>query len=90
MRCRLIVSGRVQGVCYRFRCRDVALGLGLRGFVRNRPDGTVEVVAEGDKTGLDKLIEWCKKGPPAASVEDVRIKMERKNEFSEFSIQAGH
>jgi len=68
-RVHIIVYGRVQGVFFRAWMEDRALELGLKGWVRNNPDGTVEVVAEGDEKDLEVLISWCRKGPPDARVE---------------------
>ncbi len=69
VRCRVIVWGRVQGVFYRDTCEWVAAGLGVRGWVRNRADGSVEVVAEGSREAVDQLLGWCRKGPPRARVD---------------------
>ncbi len=65
------VRGRVQGVFYRAFVETRAKELKLTGYVRNRPDGTVEVRAEGERQKLEKLVEYLKKGPPAARVTDV-------------------
>jgi acylphosphatase len=73
VRCRVIVSGRVQGVFFRDTCRSVARSLGLAGWVRNRDDGTVEVVAEGSRENVGALVDWCREGPPRASVVDLDI-----------------
>lgn len=70
-RLHLVVSGRVQGVFYRQSTADAAAGLRLRGFVRNLPDGRVEVVAEGARAALEALLAFCRRGPPAARVEGV-------------------
>ena len=67
-RWRLIVVGRVQGVVYRASCCRQAMALGLGGWVRNRPDGSVELEAEGTPTRLNDLLVWCEKGPAAAQV----------------------
>ena len=67
---RCIVSGRVQGVFYRDSTRRKAVELGLVGTVRNLPDGSVEVVAEGPVGALEALLQWCRMGPPAAEVKD--------------------
>jgi acylphosphatase len=69
----VIVSGRVQGVWYRESCRRQALGLGVRGWVRNAPDGTVEAGLEGDADAVDTLIAWMRVGPPHARVTDVVV-----------------
>ncbi|MCA9673306.1 MAG: acylphosphatase [Myxococcales bacterium] len=67
----LRISGRVQGVFYRASARDKALSLGLRGWVRNRRDGSVELVAAGDDEALARLAAWCERGPPSARVDIV-------------------
>lgn len=68
---RCYVSGRVQGVYYRGSTRERARELGLRGYVRNLPDGRVEVVACGEVEALDCLCAWLRDGPPHAAVAEV-------------------
>ncbi len=68
---RFLVSGRVQGVCFRAGTREQALALGLRGVARNLADGRVEVIACGDRQAIDVLERWLQRGPPAAQVERV-------------------
>lgn len=70
---RFIVSGRVQGVFYRVSAQRQATALGLDGWVRNLPDGSVEVLARGEEAVLVALQEWLWQGPPQAEVTDVRI-----------------
>lgn len=65
------VRGRVQGVGYRQACRQTARSLGLVGWVRNTPDGEVEVWAQGSADGCDALVDWLWLGPPAAAVVGV-------------------
>ena len=65
---RAIVSGRVQGVWYRAHTRDKARELGLHGYVRNLADGDVEIVAQGEQSAVDALIDWSWTGPPMAQV----------------------
>ncbi len=65
------VRGKVQGVFFRASTRDVALGLNLRGFVRNEPDGSVYIEAEGPESALQQLLAWCRQGPPRARVTAV-------------------
>jgi len=72
-RIRMLISGRVQGVCYRAFTRDEANRLSLRGTVRNLPDGRVEVVAEGILEALRELEACCRRGPPYAVVYDVDV-----------------
>ena len=71
-RAHLVISGRVQGVCYRLYARDEALRLDLKGWVRNRPDGSVEAVAEGEAENVAAFAEWCRNGPPMARVAGVK------------------
>lgn len=70
-RVHLLIRGRVQGVYYRASMLQEAQKLGLTGWVRNRPDGSVEAVAEGPRSQLEKLISWCWKGPPGAKVSRI-------------------
>ena len=65
------VSGRVQGVFYRASARAEGERLGLSGFVRNEPDGSVYAEAEGEEAALERFLAWCRRGPPAARVEGV-------------------
>jgi len=68
-RLRVRVQGRVQGVGFRYFALQHARRLGLRGYVRNCPDGSVEVLAEGNRTALEELLVLLRQGPPAARVE---------------------
>ena len=70
-RIRAIVSGRVQGVSYRASTAHEARALGLVGWVRNLANGNVELEAEGERVA--ELLEWCKHGPPAAQVDEIRV-----------------
>jgi len=72
-RVRAIVSGRVHGVSYRASTASEARRLGVVGWVRNRPDGTVELEAEGDPDRVARLLAWCREGPPEARVEGVAV-----------------
>ena len=65
------VSGRVQGVGFRFALRDEARALGIKGWVRNRADGSVEALLQGSRDALDALVRWARRGPRAAQVERV-------------------
>ena len=87
-RVHLRIKGRVQGVFFRYETQSVAQRLGLVGWVRNRLDGSVEVVAEGEKEKLDELIKWCHQGPPLARVDSVEVQWEEPTgEFKNFSIE---
>lgn len=83
----LIISGKVQGVFYRATCQEVAESYSLKGWVRNLPTGQVEVLAQGEKEKIEKLIMWCKKGPSGAKVSGVNIEwQEVSEELGNFSI----
>ncbi len=73
---RLIIVGRVQGVGYRAAFARKAVGLGLDGWVRNRHDGTVEALLDGDQQALREMIDWSAVGPPAARVANVAVSPE--------------
>lgn len=86
-RVRLIIQGKVQGVFFRASTKDKAKELGLKGFVRNRPDGTVEVIAEGDIDQLQKLVDWCHTGPDLSRVDSVQLDWQPYDmQFEEFTI----
>jgi acylphosphatase len=70
----VIVHGRVQGVAFRHHTCQRALELGVTGWVRNLPDGTVEGRFEGDDSAVAALVEWCRSGPPAARVDLLDIR----------------
>ena len=87
IRMHLIIEGRVQGVWFRESTRREAASLGVSGWVRNRPEGTVEVVAEGMEEKVKKLVSWCHHGPPSALVRKVHEKEEGwVGEFDGFDI----
>ncbi len=69
----VIISGRVQGVWFRGWTKQQASSLGLTGWVRNRRDGTVEAIFQGDAADIDAMLNACWQGPPAASVADIRV-----------------
>jgi len=73
VRAHVLIEGRVQGVFFRASTRDEARARGLAGWVRNRPDGRVEAVFEGDKAVVENMLAWCQKGPPYAYVDQVEI-----------------
>lgn len=87
-RAHIFVSGLVQGVFFRSFTQKNAKKLGLSGWVRNTQDGRVEVVVEGEKERIEKLVEYLKKGPPLARVEKVEVNWENfVGEFSDFEIK---
>ena len=71
VRVRVVVTGRVQGVWFRDSCRTEARSLGVSGWVRNRGDGAVEAEFEGPEAAVDRMVEWCRSGPPRARVDAV-------------------
>jgi acylphosphatase len=71
---QVVVRGRVQGVFFRASAQREARRLGVTGFARNRPDGTVEIVAEGDEEMLRDFIGWANRGPSAARVDNVEVR----------------
>ena len=88
IRAHLFISGGVQGVFYRANTKNVALEHHLTGWVRNCYDGRVEAVLEGGRINVEKVIKWCKEGPPSANVTDLEIITEEATgEFSSFSIR---
>ena len=87
-RCHVYLRGRVQGVWFRGSTREEAVRLGVTGWVRNLPDGRVELVAEGEDALVDALVEWCRRGgPPMARVDDLEISWEAPSgSFTEFNV----
>lgn len=87
-RVNIIVHGRVQGVFYRARAKEKAIELELNGWVKNRFDGTVEIVAEGDKEDLERLVDWSQHGPKHAHVTKVEAEWQPfVDEFSDFTVK---
>lgn len=87
IRVRVVVAGRVQGVWFRESCRREADRLGLAGWVANRPDGSVEIEAEGDPAAVDALVAWAHRGPPRAHVTDVRVERRTPEGASRFLVR---
>ena len=86
-RARVVVSGVVQGVFFRTETRDRARSLGVAGWIRNVPDGTVEAAFEGDDERVDSMVEWCRRGPSGASVEQVEVEWVEPEGEAGFSIR---
>lgn len=87
-RIHLIIRGRVQGVFFRVSARDLARSLALTGYVRNRIDDSVELVAEGEPETLTVLREWSRRGPEGAFVESVEEIVETETgEFATFYVR---
>ncbi len=88
VRFRATVRGRVQGVSFRYYTLRMAEELGVFGFVRNRWDGTVEVVAEGEEVPARRLLQWLYTGPRWASVENVEVEWEEPGgELERFEVR---
>jgi acylphosphatase len=87
-RIHVYISGKVQGVFFRGATRRAAADLNLTGWVRNMEDGRVEAVFEGEANDVDKMIDWCQAGPPAAKVEKViTVEEHFTGGFHDFSIK---
>ncbi len=91
VRVQLTIEGWVQGVFFRTSTVQEARRLGVKGWVRNCPDGSVEVVAQGGGKKIDELIQWCHQGPAGAQVRNVQLKWENYlnnlETFETFSIR---
>jgi len=84
-RFHLLISGRVQGILFRRHARANALELGLTGWAKNLLDGKVEIVIEGEKENIEKFVQWTRKGPTLARVDNVEIAEEEyTGEFEGF------
>mgnify|MGYP006289533989 CR=1 FL=1 len=87
MRIRAKVFGRVQGVFFRANAKEKAQELGLNGWVKNREDGSVEMVIEGKEKTINDLLDWCKSGPGISKVNNINIlKEEEKEKLKGFEI----
>jgi len=87
IRRHILISGRVQGVCFRAEAKIRANHLGISGFVKNLEDGRVEAVMEGEEKKIEKFVKWAKRGPMFAKVTNVEIIGEEYvGEFGEFKI----
>ena len=86
-RALILVKGKVQGVYFRASAAQTATELGIRGYVENLPGGDVKIVAEGTAESLEKLIEWCKEGPPHAEVDSVECRwLPPEGRFVDFRV----
>lgn len=86
---KIQVFGRVQGVYFRVYTKKKADDLGLFGWVRNEPDGSVLMEVQGDRGDVDDLVKWCYEGPPMSSVERVVVtNIEKKKVYEDFLISS--
>ena len=87
MQLHLRIHGQVQGVFFRYSAKEQAENLGLVGWIRNNLDGSVEALAEGERDKLEQFIIWCRKGPPGAEVQKLKVEWSKEEEqFSTFDI----
>lgn len=87
IRVHVWVSGRVQGVGFRFGTAETAYRLGLRGWVRNLTNGAVEAVFEGPAAEVAQAVAWCRRGPPGAHVTDLRSQTETPQGDTRFRLR---
>lgn len=88
IRAHVFISGRVQGVFFRYETQLRAIRNNVTGWVRNLPDGRVEAVFEGEKENVESMIEFCRRGPPGALVKNVEVAWENPTgEFKGFHIR---
>ncbi len=85
----LLISGRVQGVGFRYHAAAEALRLEVAGWVRNEPDGRVAVHAEGADEAVEQLVRWCRSGPPSAQVERVDVRDSNPTGDPTFEVRHG-
>ncbi|MDH5460129.1 MAG: acylphosphatase [Candidatus Bathyarchaeota archaeon] len=91
VRAHVFVSGRVQGVFFRSETRYEAKKCGVKGWVRNLPDGRLEAVFEGEEENVKKLIEFCRRGPRGARVTGIDVVWEKySGEFKDFEMRYGY
>ena len=84
---QVIYSGRVQGVGFRAAMRQIAAGFEVTGWVKNRPDGSIELLADGEEESIKEIISWAHHGPSAARVDDVDVRWRGyTGEFADFRI----
>lgn len=83
----VLITGRVQGVFFRARTKEVADRLGVRGWVKNLPEGSVEAVFEGDAPLVQEMMQWCHQGPPLSVVDQIKIRSSGSpSGFKDFQI----
>jgi acylphosphatase len=88
-RAHVVIRGRVQGVFFRAEARDRASSLGLGGWVRNNADGTVEAAFEGERDRVESMVEWCRRGPRHADVDDLDVAWEEPRGEARFTVSGG-
>ena len=83
---KIIITGKVQGVFFRYLAEKKAQELNIKGTVRNLPDGSLEIIAKGDDEDMEKFIDWCKLGPEYARVEGINIENLPDRKMENFRI----
>ena len=83
----ITITGKVQGVFYRASAKEKAQEIGIKGFVKNQPDGSVYLEAEGEPSALEQLLEWCHEGPAKAIVEKVTKEEAPLKHFKHFRVK---
>ena len=86
VRARVVVRGHVQGVFFRADTQERARSLGVGGWARNEPDGSVQAAFEGPRNRVESMVEWCRRGPRGARVEDVEVTWEEPEGLSGFRV----
>jgi acylphosphatase len=84
---KIMITGRVQGVGFRHSARSNARFFGITGYVKNEPDGSVYIEAEGSRNQLDEFVGWCRKGPGFGHVDDIRIDTALPKNYTSFEIR---
>ncbi|MDA3953621.1 MAG: acylphosphatase [Bacteroidales bacterium] len=84
---KINIYGEVQGVGFRYCALQKANELGITGFVKNRTDGSVYIEADGEIEILEKLIFWCRQGPPRSKVDDVKVVDIPFNDYKGFGVK---
>lgn len=82
----LLIEGKVQGVFYRASAKEAANDLGISGWIKNRKDGNVEIVASGDEVNINRFINWCHEGPRRAVVTNVTVTPQEDKTFDGFEV----
>ena len=85
---KIVISGEVQGINFRFFTKKKADELGIKGYIKNLENGNVEAIFQGDEDSIKKIINWCKKGPSSAKVDSIEInQIKLEKEYKEFKIE---
>jgi len=84
---RIVICGRVQGVGFRYAAFKIASSLGLRGYIRNAPDGKVQGEVEGSSEAIQQFVAWCHDGPQLARVDEVIISEQPLKDYNDFKVR---